>query len=239
MKILAFIPESTDPCGKLIYSIPSKDREDQWVGKVDYQINERQSIFARYFIAKHTVPAAFDGKNLLLMSQQISVGKDDMVQTGSIGHTYTFNQSTLNRIHVGFQRSAIERLPTPGVPTWQELGAGVLSPVKGYFNLTITNYFTPLHGNNNPAPWAATTFMFSDDFSMTSSRSSAAVSTPGNLVGSRPICCSGTSHSRNSFRATGWLPPAIWEIARCIKNFRRPLTRWFIFPEDVSQASMG
>ena len=166
LKILAMIPESTDPCGKLTYSIPSHDREDQAVGKVDYQINEKQSLFVRYFIAKHTVPAAFDGKNLLLMSQQISVGKDDMVQTGSIGHTYTFNTTMLNKIHLGFQRSAIERSPTTGVPTWQELGAGVYSPVKGYFNLSITNYFTPLHGNNNPAPWAATTFMLSDDFSM-------------------------------------------------------------------------
>ena len=166
LKVLALIPESTDPCGKLTYSVPSHDREDQWVGKVDYQINAKQSLFFRYFIAKHSVPPAYDGKNLLLMSQQLSVGKNDQVQTASIGHTFTINPTTINTVHVGFQRSAIERSETPGIPTWQDLGAGVFSPVKGYFNLSITNYFTPICTNCSPGPWASTSFQLSDDVSM-------------------------------------------------------------------------
>src|SRR5262249_26442572 len=106
-----------------------------------------------------------DGKNLLLMSQDVSVGLADRVQTASIGHTYVFNPTTINSFHVGFQRSIVVRQGTPGTPTWQELGAGVYSPIKNYFNLTITNYFSPFCNNCSPGPWASTTYQMNDDFS--------------------------------------------------------------------------
>src|SRR5205823_1068880 len=94
LKILALVPVSTDPCGKITYSIPVHSRENQEVAKVDYTINSKQSVFVRYFITNYSHPSAFDGKNLLLMSKDASVGLGDRVQTASIGHTYILSPTT-------------------------------------------------------------------------------------------------------------------------------------------------
>ena len=168
LKILALVPVSTDPCGKIVFAIPVHDQENQFVGKVDYQINAKQSFFVRYFITDYSHPNAFDGKNLLLMSQDASVGLSNRVQTASIGHTYTINASTVNSFHVGFQRNIVNRLGTQGLPTWQQLGAGVYSPIPNYFNLSVTNYLagSPICGNCSPGPWASTTYQINDNISM-------------------------------------------------------------------------
>src|SRR5262245_30111446 len=49
LNYLKLIPISADPCGKYVFGIPSREHENQFVGRGDYQLNSKQSLFARYF----------------------------------------------------------------------------------------------------------------------------------------------------------------------------------------------
>ena len=42
------LPTTTDPCGKITYSIPNDSREGDGLGRVDYQHSTNNSIFGRY-----------------------------------------------------------------------------------------------------------------------------------------------------------------------------------------------
>ena len=165
-KISALVPLSTNPCGLITFGIPVHSQENQDVVKVDYQLSSKQSLFGRYFYTNYSHPSAYDGKNLLLNSEDASVGITDRVQTASAGDTYILNASTINTFHVGFARNAILRDDPNTIPTWQQLGAGVYSPIPDYFNMSITSYFTGNCGNCSPGPWASTSYSLNDEFSM-------------------------------------------------------------------------
>jgi hypothetical protein len=42
------LPATTDPCGRVTYSSPTKPVESQSIGKVDWQITQNHSLFGRY-----------------------------------------------------------------------------------------------------------------------------------------------------------------------------------------------
>ena len=53
LKVLALMPVSSDPCGALSYAIPTTDHENQIVGKVDWTVSSRQTLFVRYFVTDY------------------------------------------------------------------------------------------------------------------------------------------------------------------------------------------
>src|SRR5947199_5953405 len=55
-------PVSADPCGRLVYSIPSPNDENQWVGRTDWVQSARHSLFVRYFILDWASPAYYTDK---------------------------------------------------------------------------------------------------------------------------------------------------------------------------------
>src|SRR5262249_33698190 len=59
------LPVTTDPCGRTLYGLVANQDEDQVVGKVDYTINGKHSIFGRYMLGRLNTGSTFDGKNPL------------------------------------------------------------------------------------------------------------------------------------------------------------------------------
>jgi hypothetical protein len=51
VKIVSHLPVSTDPCGRVVYAIPSTGDEDQAIGRVDWNLSSKNSVFGRYFLA--------------------------------------------------------------------------------------------------------------------------------------------------------------------------------------------
>src|SRR5258706_8958757 len=45
------LPTTTDPCGRVTYSNPTKPIENQTIGKVDWQINQNHALFGRYIVS--------------------------------------------------------------------------------------------------------------------------------------------------------------------------------------------
>src|SRR5436305_1123050 len=58
------LPQTSDPCGKVIYSNPTLTNEHQVVTRFDYQQSVKQQIFARYLVDSiYTPPAYSQNKN--------------------------------------------------------------------------------------------------------------------------------------------------------------------------------
>ncbi len=164
LKVLALMPVSTDPCGKLIYTIPSSDHETQLLGKVDYTVSSRQTFFARYYVTDYLHPF-FYKDNILTMSQNSSVGLADRVNTVVVGHTFVINQDTTNSLRASFARSAIHRT-TPVSPTPESLGVNAYEGVKNYMFFNASPDFTVDCQNCSPGPWISNDYQVNDDLTL-------------------------------------------------------------------------
>src|SRR5579872_910674 len=123
----SYLPVTNDPCGKVIYGIPSRGDEDQIIGRVDFIQNQKNTLYGRYFLDQYSNPAVFDGHNLLTTTQP---GNLERTQSATIGDTYTFGPGTLNTFHASFNRVRDNRGPTaiPISPT--SLGANMYNAVR-------------------------------------------------------------------------------------------------------------
>lgn len=160
-KLLAYLPVGASPCGLYQYGYPTPSNEYQGIGKVDYQMSEKNQIFARYFYAKYTLPYFFDGKNALTTP---SVGVNNQDQSTVVGDTYSISSTTVNSFRATLIRSANTRQPAPFVSP-DDLGANIYNtPLAGHFiNLSVTNDFSLGGGGNNNAAYDYTTYQFEDD----------------------------------------------------------------------------
>ena len=92
MKLASYLPVSSDPCGEVTYAIPEPQREEQYIGRVDWNQSAKHSLFGRYFFADYKSPASFNN-DLLLTTQR---GVLDRSQSATIGDTYSINPTTVN-----------------------------------------------------------------------------------------------------------------------------------------------
>jgi len=140
LKFLSFLPVSNDPCGKLLYGVPSIDNEYQGVLRTDWQRNGNDAIFFRYFVTDYALQAFYDKTNLLTAANP---GLLDRVSTFVLGDTYLINASTVSSFRVTYDRSAVQRVGADGVPNFTQLGAALTSPIQNYTGqISASNYFS-------------------------------------------------------------------------------------------------
>jgi len=152
-KLLALVPVSADPCGRISLSIPNTGDENQGVSRIDWQQSKKSTIFGRYFITDFTDPPIFDGQNILTTTKAGQLARN---QSLVLGNTYTLSPRMVDSTHVTFNRMAIFRGPADNVPNPAALGINVPSPVANDLVLSLSNYFnvesgtaTAGHFNNN------------------------------------------------------------------------------------------
>jgi Carboxypeptidase regulatory-like domain/TonB dependent receptor len=162
LKVAALLPVSSDPCGKILYGVPSSSNEYQSVTRVDWHRTQEDSFFARYFITDYNLKAYYDKTNLLTAG---TPGLLDRVQSVTLGDTYLLNSTTVNSFRFGFSRSAVQRVTADGTPTTAELGSNVWAPIKKYIGqFQVPGYFTI---NAIPGYVYNNLFNITEDMSMT------------------------------------------------------------------------
>ena len=106
-KLLPSPDNPGDPCGKVTFGAVTQQNGYQVLGRVDYQINARQSIFGRYMATAFYQPAAYDiSKNLLAST---SGGLDDLANSATFGHTFLINNNTVNSFRAALNRVGVHR----------------------------------------------------------------------------------------------------------------------------------
>jgi hypothetical protein len=162
LKIAALLPTTADPCGKIVYGVPSSSNEYQGMSRVDWQRTQSDSIFVRYYITDYDLAANYQQGNLLSAA---APGLLDRVQTLTAGDTYVINSAMVNSFRATYSRSAVQRVGADGVPNLAQLGSAVYSPIPNYIGqFSTTGYFSV-----SAIPgWVYTNiFTLTNDFSMT------------------------------------------------------------------------
>ena len=137
LNIIKTLPATADPCGKTFFGFVSGQEEHLVVSKVDYQINQKHSLFGRMTLAKLSQPSTYDGKNPL--SKQ-TYGINDLDYSFAIGDTYLFGSGVVNSLRLSANRTNIVKI-SDVYQSIQDFGAAVtISPVVGHDTyMSMTN----------------------------------------------------------------------------------------------------
>jgi hypothetical protein len=135
LKIAAYFPQTSDPCGKVTWG--ARTIEDQWqyVAKLDYQLNATQSVFGRYVGTKIDTRAPYSlQKNIFTTNVY---GQDDLATSVTLGHTYLIHPNTINSFRASMNRIAGNH---PGATFFgpADVGINAYSYLPHYMNVAIT-----------------------------------------------------------------------------------------------------
>lgn len=151
LKLAKYLPVSTNPCGLVYTGLPVHENEGQAVARIDYQISDKQSIFARYINnTDHKAdPHSLSPNDILSTGPQTGatavVGTDDMFNSLVFGDTYIFNPNLVNSFRVFGNRVGANHFPSsvPSGVSYQGLGINANPDgIANYFNVIVSGGFT-------------------------------------------------------------------------------------------------
>ena len=96
------------PCGNTSFGLVTQVNENQYVGRGDYQISAKDTMFGRYIRTHYYRPPSygFTPDNILSTAQG---GLDDADQSWVVGDTYLFCSTIVNQFRASVDRIAIHR----------------------------------------------------------------------------------------------------------------------------------
>jgi hypothetical protein len=97
-----------DDCGKVTYNTPIYQNNYQYVAKIDYQLNDKHSLFFRDLWTKERQPTLSDVEPNLLLAA--IAGFDTPAYAYGVGETWVINANMVNSARIGFTRINETRL---------------------------------------------------------------------------------------------------------------------------------
>jgi hypothetical protein len=162
-----FIPTSTNPCGNYIFGYLTNNPDDQWIGRVDWNISSKHLFFGRYYIYDFTALSLFDGHNALTTG---SPGNQDRTQTLTIGDTYTLSATAVNSFHATVDRRRDNRGSAQNLFSPLDLGVNMFINAPNYTQLSVSGYsgggFNVGCGTCALANFDINTYQLAEDFTL-------------------------------------------------------------------------
>ncbi len=162
-----YFPTSTNPCGTYLWGAPANNPDDQWIGRVDYNISSKQIFFGRYYLYDYLALPIFANNNALTTG---SPGNWDRSQTMTVGDTYTVSASSVNSFHATFDRRRDNRASALDLPSPNSLGVNMFDNTANYTQLAVSGYsgggFSIGCGTCALANFDINTYQLADDFSI-------------------------------------------------------------------------
>ena len=163
LKLVTYLPAATNDCGVVNYAIPSQQVENQFIGRVDATINQKHSLYGRYFLDGYTSPGFFSPTNVLITTQP---GNYERAQGLTLGETYVINDHTVNSFHATATRRRDNRGAAAEGIGPATLGINSYAPSTNFLELTVTNKWSTYCGTCAAAHFNVNTFSFADDVNM-------------------------------------------------------------------------
>jgi len=155
-----YIPISNDPCGLLIYSVPVIDNEDFVVGRMDYVMSTKNTLYGRYLLDDFRTPAPFDIHNLLLTA---TPGNLERAQSFTLGDSYSFSSTLVNSAHVTLTRRRDNRGTDPRDINPTTLGSNMYVAIPNFLLFSISGYFSVGCGTCAPGFFNVNTLNVTND----------------------------------------------------------------------------
>jgi len=166
LKITSHLPTTTDPCGRFNYSRSRPQDEQQYIGKVDLQINQNHSIFTRVIETrvKWTPPLQLQPENVLVSALG---GRDNKAHSITVGDTMVLTNQTVNALRVAFNKTDIHRIHEPTGFSAPDVGVKTYSYIEDYLLVTVANGGFQLGGGTeSEARFTTPTYQVSDDLTL-------------------------------------------------------------------------
>ncbi len=156
------LPTPVNGCGLTLFGAITHENDHQAPVRIDYQINEKQTLFARYMITQQQLTVPFSlSKNPL---DEAVPGFDDRSQSLALGHTYVLSANMVNSLRASVNRIAALK---PGADMFgaPDVGINMFSYLPNYLQMVVTGNFT-LGSTTKYAFDYQTSFGANDDFSI-------------------------------------------------------------------------
>jgi len=165
LKLLNYIPVSTDKCGVYLYGQLANNPDWQYIGKVDFTKSDKHLMYVRYYIYNYVAESFFDGKNALTTGP--NPGNKDETNTLTFGDTYTLSATKVNSFHATFDRRADNRGSATNLFGPHALGMNINDNMPdNYIQVTVGNYFNVACGTCAPGYFDVNNYQLSDDYQM-------------------------------------------------------------------------
>jgi hypothetical protein len=165
VKVANMLPKTDDPCGQISYSRPTKPREHQPIGRLDWQISQNQSLFARYMLSTTFWDPAYLNSNGNILAATLG-GRDNSQHSLAIGDTMVLSSTVVNNIRFSSNRTRVERTHADLFGP-EDIGIkNMYSHVPHYMNITITGAFSINTGTETHSFYKPNTYAISDDLTM-------------------------------------------------------------------------
>lgn len=155
-------PTTSDPCGRIFFGRKAGSNEFVTLGRMDYQMSDKHSIFGRYMAARYDQPSDFDEKNLLALS---NAELRFRVQSFVLGDTYLIGAGTVSNFRATVNRSKIPK-SSPQYFDPKAVGIDMFVYVPKFMRFAITGGFNIAGTGATPSRYNTTGFQFNEDISM-------------------------------------------------------------------------
>jgi len=155
-------PLTPNACGIVPWTLPNNEDDHQVPVRVDYQLNDKNSLFARYLLTKQilAIPLGVSGNPLT----EATPGFNDQAQNAALGETYTISATQVNSVRLFANRIRSLKLDAP---MFGESNVGINSYTydPNYLYVIVTGGFT-LGSTTKNAFSYVTDFGASEDYSI-------------------------------------------------------------------------
>jgi Carboxypeptidase regulatory-like domain/TonB dependent receptor len=102
VKYINLLPAATNDCGLTFYALRSDQDEQQWLGRIDYTVSDKHTIFGRYFGTRLIQPIQDYKANILNANR---AGARHRYDLAVIGSTYLISPNVVNQFRVTGNRT--------------------------------------------------------------------------------------------------------------------------------------
>jgi hypothetical protein len=153
-----YLPPATNSCGLVTFAIPNETAENQFVTRVDSTINQRHSLYGRYYLDGYQHPAFYSPTNVLITG---AYGNYERVQGLTLGETFIFSSNMVNSFRATGTKRDINRGPGGTGINPATLGLNMFSTAPVGIPMAVTSKWKIYP--NAPAIFNQNTFSFADD----------------------------------------------------------------------------
>jgi hypothetical protein len=175
LKLAARLPKPdnpNDPCGRVLFGLRGVENQNQSIGRIDYTINDKHTLFGRYLATPiyTAIPYDLSGGNILTTNTPAgspvqSYGQDDLATSFTIGETWLINASTVNSFRAAFNRVAGNH-PGPQFLGPSDIGVNAFSYLPKYLNTTVNGGFSIGQTTGSDLYIFSTQYQLNDDISL-------------------------------------------------------------------------
>ena len=156
------LPAAQDACGQIRFNRRAANNEYTSIGRVDYQISEKHSLFGRYLDSYTHNLDDYDGVNVLTFS---SSALQSRIHSFVLGDTYTIRPNVVSSFHGTVNPITNEAYPAKYFDL-SDLGVkNVYHYVPGFVLISVTNGFNISGENGIRSTYNTLAYQFAEDLS--------------------------------------------------------------------------